>query len=103
MPEALPLAAFVNEVIDARVLTNDTERRVHALEIGDDITLGVDRAHLHQILDNLLANARRYCSGQPGSVRLRATRAGSCNVRAQAPAIAGQWNRMVVNRTYRAR
>jgi hypothetical protein len=38
-----------------------------------------------------------------GSVRLRASRAGSCNVRAQAPAVAGQWNRMVVNRTYRAR
>lgn len=72
VPEALQLAAFVDEVIDARVLTNDTERAVYGIEIGHDVTLGVDRAHLHQILDNLLANARRYCSGQPGSVRLRA-------------------------------
>ena len=32
--------------------------------------LHLDRAHLHQILDNLLANAARYCSGQPGAIRL---------------------------------
>ncbi|TAH41750.1 MAG: PAS domain-containing protein [Betaproteobacteria bacterium] len=72
VPEALPLAAFAAEVIDARVLTDEVERAVYALDIGGDITLGVDRAHLHQILDNLLANARRYCSGRPGSVRLYA-------------------------------
>ncbi|MFC5772199.1 sensor histidine kinase [Thauera sinica] len=72
VPEALPLAAFAAEVIDARVLTDETERAVYALDIGAGFTLGIDRAHLHQILDNLLANARRYCSGQPGSVRLYA-------------------------------
>jgi hypothetical protein len=38
-----------------------------------------------------------------GNVRLRARSNGNCNVRATAPAIAGQWNRMVVNRTYRVR
>lgn len=38
-----------------------------------------------------------------GSVRLRARSNGNCNVRATAPAISGQWNRMVVNRTYRVR
>jgi hypothetical protein len=43
----------------------------------------------------------RYPSN--GSVQLRAVRNGSCNVRATAPAIAGQWNRMVLNRTYRVR
>jgi hypothetical protein len=43
----------------------------------------------------------RYPSN--GSVQLRAVRNGSCNVRATAAAIAGQWNRMVLNRTYRVR
>lgn len=49
------------------------------------------------------SNVCRITYPSNGSVRLRATRAGSCNVRATSPAIAGQWNRMVVNRTYRAR
>ncbi len=43
----------------------------------------------------------RYPSN--GSVRLRAVRNGSCNVRATAPAVVGQWSRMVLNRTYRVR
>lgn len=43
----------------------------------------------------------RYPSN--GSVQLRAVRNGSCGVRATAAAIAGQWNRMVLNRTYRVR
>ncbi len=43
----------------------------------------------------------RYPSN--GSVRLRAVRNGSCNVRATAPAVAGQWSRLVLNRTYRVR
>lgn len=72
VPEALPLAAFVADVIDARVLMDEAERSVYAVDIGADVTLAIDRAHLHQILDNLLDNARRYCSGEPGSIRLHA-------------------------------
>jgi two-component system sensor histidine kinase PilS (NtrC family) len=43
--------------------------------------LGIDRAHLHQIFDNLLSNARRYCSGKPGSIRVWAEYAGNGLVR----------------------
>jgi hypothetical protein len=49
------------------------------------------------------SNVCRITYPSNGSVRLRATRAGSCNVRATAPAIANQWNNMTVTRTYRAR
>lgn len=70
MPEALPLAAFVGEVIDARVFRAPDELRLYAVDIDPALTLAIDRAHLHQILDNLLANAARYCSGKPGAVRL---------------------------------
>jgi two-component system sensor histidine kinase PilS (NtrC family) len=70
MPEALPLAAFVGEVIDARVFRAPDEQPLYALDIHPAATLAMDRAHLHQILDNLLANASRYCSGQPGAIRL---------------------------------
>ncbi|MHB1372454.1 MAG: sensor histidine kinase [Thauera sp.] len=70
MPEALPLAGFVREVIDARVFRAPEEAPLHAVDIDPAATLAVDRAHLHQILDNLLANASRHCSGKPGAIRL---------------------------------
>lgn len=38
-----------------------------------------------------------------GAVRLHAARNGDCNVRAIAQAVPGQWNRLVINRTYRVR
>lgn len=69
-PEALPLASFVAELVDAMVLCDDSARAVFAIDIDPSLTLAVDRAHLHQILDNLLVNARRYCSGQPGALRV---------------------------------
>ncbi len=71
-PEALPLAQFVDEVLEASGLGIDREKRVFRTHIGPELTLGIDRAHLHQILDNLLSNARRYCSGKPGSIRIAA-------------------------------
>ena len=38
-----------------------------------------------------------------GAVNLRTVRTGDCNVRGIADAVPGQWNRMVVNFTYRVR
>ncbi|MCK2087380.1 PAS domain-containing sensor histidine kinase [Thauera aromatica] len=70
LPEALALAAFVRELIEARVFRNAAEHDVYAVDIDPALTLAIDRAHLHQILDNLLANACRHGSGAPASVRL---------------------------------
>ncbi len=53
-----------------------------------------------------IQSGRNFCQlryPSNGSVRLRAVRNGSCNVRATAPAVTGQWTRMVLNRTYRVR
>ncbi|ENO90612.1 sensor histidine kinase [Thauera linaloolentis] len=72
LPEALPLAQFVAEVIDARVFSDPVERDLYAVDIDPSLSFAIDRAHLHQILDNLLANARRYCSGRPSAVALNA-------------------------------
>ena len=41
-----------------------------AIDVPADATLAIDRAHLHQILGNLLGNARRYASGEADSVRI---------------------------------
>jgi two-component system sensor histidine kinase PilS (NtrC family) len=72
LPEALQLAPFVAELFEARGLASIEERAVFTAIIDPQLTLGVDRTHLHQILDNLLINARRYCSGRPGSVQVSA-------------------------------
>lgn len=70
LPEALALAPFVTEVVDAQGLRDGTERAIFTVDIDPSLTLAIDRAHLHQILDNLVTNARRHCSGQPGAVSI---------------------------------
>jgi two-component system sensor histidine kinase PilS (NtrC family) len=72
LPEAVPLAAFVDELLEVHGLAGADERAVFVAKIDPALTLGADRAHLRQILDNLLTNARRYCSGAPGAVRVSA-------------------------------
>lgn len=72
LPEALELAPFVTEVVDAQGLREDAEREVFRVDIDPALSLAIDRAHLHQILDNLLVNARRHCSGKPGAVHIYA-------------------------------
>jgi len=80
MVEALPLAAFAAELVDEFALRGEAERSVFRIEIEPDTTLAIDRAHLHRILGNLLENARRYCRGGPGAVRIRAVVAGGGRV-----------------------
>lgn len=70
LAEALPLAEFVAEVVDEFALRGHQEREVFARDIDMHATFAIDRAHMHQILGNLLGNARRYASGEPGSVRI---------------------------------
>ncbi|MDR2924977.1 MAG: HAMP domain-containing histidine kinase [Azoarcus sp.] len=93
-PEALPLAEFVGESLEAFGLGGENEREIFQMEITPDLTLGIDRAHLHQILDNLITNARRYCSGKPGSVKVSAEAAGDGQVRLEVgddgPGLGGQ-------------
>ncbi|MDR3086608.1 MAG: HAMP domain-containing histidine kinase [Azoarcus sp.] len=79
-PEALPLAEFVTELLEERGLRGENERTIFQADIDPGLTLGIDRAHLYQILGNLVDNARRYCSGQPGSVRVEGRDAGNGQV-----------------------
>jgi len=80
-PEALPLAEFIAELFEAQGLGDEAERVVFAASVASTLTIGIDRAHLHQILDNLLGNARRYCSGAAGAVRVEAEDTGDGRVR----------------------
>jgi two-component system sensor histidine kinase PilS (NtrC family) len=77
LPEALTLAPFVSSLIDEFALASGSERAIYAMDIGPELTFAIDRAHMHQILDNLIGNARRYCSGLPGAVRVFASTEGA--------------------------
>jgi len=70
MPEAIPLAPYLEDLVDELAFHEQAGREAFALEIPAGLSLAVDRAHLHQILGNLLSNARRYCSGKAGAVRV---------------------------------
>ena len=72
MLEALPLAAFVRDFLDEFTLHGEAEKAQIEVSIDEDVTLAFDRAHLHQILWNLLGNARRYASARPGAIQVRA-------------------------------
>ncbi len=72
LPEALPLAAFVAGLIEERVFRDAAEQAIYVVDIEPALTFAIDRAHLQQILDNLLSNARRHCSGRAGAIRLHA-------------------------------
>jgi len=70
--EALPLAPALRGVLEELAMSGGAERAVYALDVAEEVTLCIDRAHFHQIIVNLLTNARRYCSGGPASIRIEA-------------------------------
>jgi two-component system, NtrC family, sensor histidine kinase PilS len=72
MPSAIPLREFVVNLVEESCLHDDAERQIYRIEIDPSLCFAADRAHLHQILANLIGNARRYCSGSAGAVSLRA-------------------------------
>ena len=71
-PEALPLADFVREFLDEFTLHGEAEKAQIAVTVPAGLTLAFDRAHLHQILWNLLGNARRYASARAGAITVHA-------------------------------
>ncbi|MDY0034344.1 MULTISPECIES: HAMP domain-containing sensor histidine kinase [Zoogloea] len=73
LPETLPLAAFVEEFLEEfSVADAGVDRGIVVSAVRPDLEISMDRAHLRQILWNLVGNARRHCSGQPGAVKISA-------------------------------
>jgi two-component system sensor histidine kinase PilS (NtrC family) len=92
--ELLALDSCVREVVEEMTLNNAQEAVIFEQVIDPGARLVIDRIHLHQILSNLLANARRYCSGKPGSIRIFTTRNADGRVALQVvddgPGVDGQ-------------
>lgn len=75
-PEAIALRPYLNGFAEEFCLHQpDAQGRIK-VEHGVEAALCFDRGHLHQVLWNLLVNALRYASFEPGAVRLRVESSG---------------------------
>lgn len=68
--ESIPLDAFVASFLDESAVFAHIEPGLVVYGGASGISVAFDRVHLQQILWNLVGNARRYCTGVPGAVRL---------------------------------
>ena len=71
--EVFPLSPFVDELIASFLLAHPEYRERLGWRVAPSATVRFDRSHLQRILTNLLANACRHGSAQPGAVQLVAT------------------------------
>lgn len=74
-PEAIALNTALPTYVEEFQLKESVNPAVLTLEPLPPLVLEFDRAHLHQVLWNLLGNALRHCQKLPGSVRLAAREA----------------------------
>jgi two-component system sensor histidine kinase PilS (NtrC family) len=70
--EPIRLAGFLESFLEELSLHERKARSTFSLAAGAEAVLLFDRAHLNQVLWNLLSNALRYCSGKPAAVRIEA-------------------------------
>ncbi len=73
-PERLRLKLFLEAFVDDFVIHEDIARDRFALDVAEDVTIEMDRVHLHQVVWNLLRNANRHSRKERGSVRLQVSR-----------------------------
>lgn len=73
LPEVLPLAGFVDEFLEEFLVAEGAgSEGVVVSRVPAELALSMDRAHLRQILWNLVGNARRHCSGGKNAVVISA-------------------------------
>lgn len=69
-PEPFELAQFCSSFIDEFNAAEGLASDVICLQSSVPLTICFDRAHMHQVLWNLVSNALRYSTRSPASVRL---------------------------------
>jgi two-component system sensor histidine kinase PilS (NtrC family) len=74
--EIIDLDEFLPDFITQFAQTESVPDGVVGMELEPGLRIEFDRMHLHQILWNLLRNAYRHCSRDPGSIDMSATTAG---------------------------
>jgi len=73
-PERLRLKLFLEAFVADFVIHEDIARDRFVLDVAEDVTIEMDRVHLHQVVWNLLRNANRHSRKERGSVRLQVSR-----------------------------
>jgi two-component system sensor histidine kinase PilS (NtrC family) len=71
-PETIALEPFLEAFLEEFCMHEKAEREVFEVRDLEAATLVFDRAHLNQVLWNLLRNALRFCSGTAGALKLHA-------------------------------
>jgi two-component system sensor histidine kinase PilS (NtrC family) len=69
--ESIALRGYLEAFVEEFCLHERLSRGLFRIEVDGDPVWSFDRAHLHQILWNLLSNAVRYCSREAGAIVLR--------------------------------
>jgi two-component system sensor histidine kinase PilS (NtrC family) len=72
-PERIALEPFLATFLDEFSMHEKAPPELLVREVDADASMVFDRAHFNQVLWNLLANAVRHCSGEPGSIRIVAS------------------------------
>jgi len=67
----LELCTFLSSFVYDYAQRENLPSGIMTLEMTRDVQVRFDAAHLEQICWNLLRNAWRYCTRQPGSIRIR--------------------------------
>lgn len=75
-PEMIDLASYVRHFIDDFSAGSSVAEGVIRVDVPEGLSLHFDRAHLHQILWNLMSNALRHSRKETGSLLLRALPVG---------------------------
>ncbi|WP_240189610.1 sensor histidine kinase [Azonexus hydrophilus] len=70
--EGISLRPFLVRLAEDAQSVGQWPPDVVRLDVPPSLLLCFDRAHLHQVLWNLIANAVRHSSGKPGAVQVRA-------------------------------
>lgn len=76
-PESIRLLPFLEGFLEELSLhQGDLTSRVW-VDCPEELVVRCDRVHLNQILGNLVGNALRYCTDEPGAVKLRVSLHGA--------------------------
>jgi two-component system sensor histidine kinase PilS (NtrC family) len=70
--EMLSLHETCEQFMDNFLVSEGLDTRILQLDVADDLLIFFDRAHLHQVLWNLVGNAVRHSQGKPASVKVYA-------------------------------
>jgi two-component system sensor histidine kinase PilS (NtrC family) len=70
----LLLGTTVKSVVDEFVRDQHMPEQRFAVDVDPTLSVAFDRSHLTQILVNLIGNATRYATEQPGAIEITADR-----------------------------